>query len=131
MKAYEYILAKQIHWALNQGISLVGSRGKRGRGAYTHILEENLFEPLDPDVRKHFETGDGGEINGSRNKPAKMQAVHSSSAFLRYSSVYSRSAPERFNAFLTRPMIENAFPSSPTNFTGGFVDGPFISYASS
>jgi hypothetical protein len=76
MKAYEYILAKQIHWALNQGISLVGSRGKRGRGAYTHILEENLFEPLDPDVRKHFETGDGGEIIGSRNKPAKMLAVH-------------------------------------------------------
>lgn len=80
MKAYEYILAKQIQWALNQGISLIGSQGKRGRPAYTPDLNENLFEPLDPVVRKHFESGDGGEINGSPNNPSKMQAVHSSSA---------------------------------------------------
>lgn len=80
MKAYEYIIAKQIQWALNQGISLIGSQGKRGRAAYTPVLDQNLFEPLDPDVSKSFESGDGGEINGSRNRPAKMQAVHSSSA---------------------------------------------------
>jgi hypothetical protein len=26
MKAYEYILSKQIQWALNHGIKLVGSK---------------------------------------------------------------------------------------------------------
>jgi len=80
LKAYEYILSKQVQWALNQGISLIVSQGNRGRTAYTPILDQNLFEPLDPVVRKHFESGDGGEINGSPNRPAKMQAVHSSSA---------------------------------------------------
>jgi len=80
MKAYEYILSKQIQWALNKGISLIGSQGKRGRPAYTPDLDQNLFEPLAPVVRKHFESGDGGEINGNRNRPAKIQAVHSSSA---------------------------------------------------
>lgn len=80
MKAYEYILSKQIQWALNQGISLIGSQGKRGRPAYTQALNQNLFEPLDPVIKKCIESGDGGEINGSTNRPAKMQAVHSSSA---------------------------------------------------
>lgn len=80
MKAYEYILSKQIQWALNQGISLIGSQGKRGRPAYTPHLNQNLFEPLDPAIKKSLESGDGSEINGSPNRPAKMQAVHSSSA---------------------------------------------------
>jgi len=77
MKAYEYIIAKQTQWALNHGIPLVGSKGDRGRPAYTSDLNLNLFEPLTLDTRKNFEQGDGGEINGN---PAKMQAVHSSSA---------------------------------------------------
>jgi len=80
MKAYEYILSKQIQWALNRGISLIGSQGKRGRLAYTPYLNQNLFEPLDPSIKKYLESGDGGELNGSPCKPAKMQAVHSSSA---------------------------------------------------
>ncbi|MFX0201768.1 MAG: hypothetical protein ACFFCW_37135 [Candidatus Hodarchaeota archaeon] len=80
MKAYEYILAKQIQWALNRGIRLIGSKAYRGRPAYTFTLEQNLFEPLEPDVRKCFKKGDGSEINGSQHSPAKMQAVHSSSA---------------------------------------------------
>lgn len=80
MKAYEYILAKQIQWAMNRGITLIGSKGRRGRSAYTPELEQNLFEPLDPDVRECFLRGDGNEIIGSVDSPAKMQAVHSSSA---------------------------------------------------
>jgi len=80
MKAYEYILAKQVQWALNRGIKLIGSKGRRGRPAYTFTLEQNLFEPLEPDVRECFKKGDGGEIIGSQDSPAKMQAVHSSSA---------------------------------------------------
>ena len=82
MKAYEYITSKQIQWALNRHILLTCSKGDKGRRAYTLELKLNLFEqypfePLDADVRKSFEQGDGNEINGN---PAKMQAVHSSSA---------------------------------------------------
>ena len=77
MKAYEYITSKQTQWALNRGIPLVGSKGDKGRPTYTSELNQNLFEPLSLDTRKCFEQGDGGEISGN---PAKMQAVHSSSA---------------------------------------------------
>jgi len=77
MKAYEYILSKQTQWALNRGYQLIGAKVNRGRPAYTRDLTQNLFEPLEPSVRKSFLEGDGNEINGH---PAKMQAVHSSSA---------------------------------------------------
>ena len=77
MKAYEHILSKQIQWVRNRGKELVGSQGDRGRPAYTRNLEDNLFEPLTPEVEDAFREGDGGELAG---KPAKMQAVHSSSA---------------------------------------------------
>jgi len=77
MKAYEYILSKQTQWALNHNVKLIGSKGVRGRHAYTKRLRENFFEPLHPSVRKCFKAGDGGELIGY---PSKMQAIHSSSA---------------------------------------------------
>ena len=80
MKAYEYILAKQTQWALNHNISLIGSKGKRGRPAYTAKLDDNLFEPLETNAFQSFTKGDGNEIRGTSESPAKMQAVHSSSA---------------------------------------------------
>jgi hypothetical protein len=80
MNAHEYILAKQVQWARNCNIKVIGSKNKRGRPAYTSKLSENLFLPLSPDVRESFEKGDGNEINGSLGNPAKMQALHSSSA---------------------------------------------------
>ncbi len=80
MKAYDYILSKQIQWALNRGIPIVGSRGGRGWPAYTLELNQNLFEPLDPTIRKCFMGGDGNEINDRSDGPPKMQALHSSSA---------------------------------------------------
>ncbi len=46
MKAYEYILTKQIQWALNQNFALIGSKGNRGRPSYTKKLKDNLFQPL-------------------------------------------------------------------------------------
>ena len=79
MNGYQYILARQIAWAKNRDLSLVASKITRGQVAYTATLEENLFEPLLPEVRTAFESGDGGEL-GSPGWPAKMQAVHSSSA---------------------------------------------------
>ena len=79
MNGYEYILSKQTAWATNSGITLVGSKGKRGRSAYTCELDKNLFQSLLPDVLKSFADGDGAEL-GSTEFPGKMQAVHSSSA---------------------------------------------------
>lgn len=80
MQVYEFIISKQIQWALNRGIQLIGSKGERGRLAYTTDLNQNLFEPLLPSIRSSFEKGDGNEVNGSPDNPAKMKAVHSSSA---------------------------------------------------
>ena len=80
MNATEYILSKQIQWAHNSNIKLIGSRKTRGRPAYTRNLKENLFEPLNPKVKKQIDKGDGGELKGKSGNPAKIQAVHSSSA---------------------------------------------------
>lgn len=80
MKAYEYILAKQEQWAKNHGIKLIGSKGFHGRPLYTSELDQNLFESLETAVSEYFMKGDGNEIFGSPDSPAKMQAVHSSSA---------------------------------------------------
>ena len=80
MKAYEYILSKQIQWAMNRGIALTGSKGVRGRHAYTSELNQNLFEPLEPDVYERFDSADGSEVDNKQGNPAKMQALHSSSA---------------------------------------------------
>ncbi len=77
MNAREYILSKQIQWAYRNNIMLIGSKGDRGRKAYAQKLDDNLFEPLIPEVKSDFEEADGREL--TRN-PCKMQAVHSSSA---------------------------------------------------
>ena len=79
MNAHEYILSKQTQWAHNNNIKLIGSKNTRGRPAYTRSLKENLFEPLNPEVKKQINEGDGGELKGKSGSPAKMQAVHSSS----------------------------------------------------
>lgn len=69
----------QVRWALRRGLRLVGSRGDRGEPAYAQTLDENLFMPLNPESRREFEQGDGGELVED-DRPAKMQAVHSSAA---------------------------------------------------
>jgi len=80
LSGYEYIVSKQIQWAENNRIPLIGSKGERGRATYTLDLNQNLFEPLLEVNRKQFEEGNGQEFLGSPEGPAKMQAVHSSSA---------------------------------------------------
>jgi hypothetical protein len=77
MKPRHYILSKQIQWAINNGIDLMGSKGNRGLPAYTPTLKVNLFEPLAIETIQSISAGDGGELTGN---PCKMQAVHSSSA---------------------------------------------------
>lgn len=80
MNNYNLIISKQTQWALNRGINLQGSEGNRGALTYAEELNQNLFMPLLPSVEESFIEGNGGEINSSPEKPAKMQAVHSSSA---------------------------------------------------
>lgn len=82
MNNYDYIISKQVQWALNQGFQLIGSEVNRGALAYTQELNKNLFEPMLDSVKESFQKGNGGEIEGSSVKPAKMQAVHSSSALV-------------------------------------------------
>jgi len=77
MNAHDYILSKQIQWAYRNNITLIGSKGNRGRKAYAQKLDDNLFEPLLPETEKNFKDADGGELTGN---PYKMQAIHSSSA---------------------------------------------------
>jgi hypothetical protein len=80
MNAYNYIIEKQIQWALNRGIELVGSEGERGRRAFTRELNQNLFRPLSPLVQEQIGKGDGNELKGEADNLPKMRAVHSSSA---------------------------------------------------
>ncbi len=77
MDAREFILTKQELWAKDQGIALICSQNERGRRLYTPTLDENLFEPLEVDTEAAFLDGNGLELQGD---PAKMQALHSSSA---------------------------------------------------
>jgi hypothetical protein len=80
LSGWEYIVSKQIQWAKNNNIPLIGSKGERGRATYTVDLNQNLFEPLLEENQKRFEDGNGHEVQGSLDVPAKMQALHSSSA---------------------------------------------------
>ena len=80
MKGLKYILSKQVQWAKRKNISLIGSQLDKGFPAYTLELNENLFEPLAIDVVTDISQGDGGEISTKNNFPARMNAVHSSSA---------------------------------------------------
>ncbi len=77
MDPRDYILAKQIQWAQNNGLDLIGSKVDQGRKAYVSNLNDNFFLELKPGVKEAFAAGDGGELSG---KVAKMQALHSSAA---------------------------------------------------
>ena len=79
MNAYNLIISKQIEWAKNKGLQLVGSHLDQGRKGYTTSIEDNLFQPLNERTREDLENGDGGELSMAKG-PAKICAVHSSSA---------------------------------------------------
>ncbi|MBC8470447.1 MAG: hypothetical protein H8D56_13330 [Planctomycetes bacterium] len=80
MNAINQIISKQTEWAKNRGIGLIGSRGTRGRKAYTRTLGDNLYLPLNVNTKNEINDGDGGELKGMAGHPSKMQAIHSSSA---------------------------------------------------
>jgi len=80
ISAYEYIIQKQLHWAKNRGLDLIGSKGEHGRPLYAQDLKSNLYAPLMASSENQFKMANGNEIVSSIESPAKMQALHSSSA---------------------------------------------------
>jgi len=71
---YRLICNQQQAWARQRGI-------KFDKDGYTFSLDDNLFLPLLPEVKKEFQPGKGDEL-GSGGKRGKMQALHSSSALV-------------------------------------------------
>ncbi|CAG2155547.1 hypothetical protein LMG31506_05447 [Cupriavidus yeoncheonensis] len=67
------ICREQRQWAANQSI------GFDARG-YVAEVDENLMRPLSADTLAAFANGDGGELLERGGRPAKMRALHSSSA---------------------------------------------------
>lgn len=101
VNAAEQIIAKQIEWAKNKGLQLIGSAGDRGRKVYTTKIEDNLFCPLNEKTKKELEGGDGGELKIKPGQPAKIQALHSSSALTINLFDYWTTAPDLSLLFST------------------------------
>ena len=60
-------------WGESVGLA-ADSRG------YVRTVEENLFQPFNDSTRIAFERGSGSELQDTDSRPAKMRALHSSSA---------------------------------------------------
>ena len=64
---------RQIRWAKSAGL-------QPDSAGYLSNFEANLLRPLSRQSRKAFERGRGSELLDTKNRPAKMRALHSSSA---------------------------------------------------
>jgi hypothetical protein len=67
------VLMRQQAWARGRRLSL-------DEQGYLANIEENFFAPLSPSARKAFDDGSGCELVDADCRPAKMRALHSSSA---------------------------------------------------
>lgn len=67
------LLKQQQNWAKARGLN-PDDRG------YLSELDSNLFQPLSAQTRTEFDSGSGSELVDSATRPAKMKALHSSSA---------------------------------------------------
>ncbi|WP_405226013.1 PGN_0703 family putative restriction endonuclease [Lentisalinibacter sediminis] len=67
------ILQEQREWAQNRGLD-ADARG------YLAEVELNLFKPMTEATRSAFGRGSGSELLDTSRRPAKMKALHSSSA---------------------------------------------------
>ncbi len=73
MLAKNELLNQQRQWAELTGLE-PDTRG------YLDSVEKNLFKQLDSLTRQAFENGSGSELEDTPSRPAKMRALHSSSA---------------------------------------------------
>lgn len=73
MSSKNDLLKQQRSWAKSVGME-PDSRG------YLNRIESNLWKPLSQRTRMSFENGSGSELIDIPTRPAKMRALHSSSA---------------------------------------------------
>jgi hypothetical protein len=73
MSSKSDLLAVQRRWAESHGLA-VDSRG------YLTRYEVNLFKPMSAATLNAFNKGSGSELRPTKTRPAKMSALHSSSA---------------------------------------------------
>ncbi|MEP5764958.1 MAG: hypothetical protein ABJ308_10195 [Halieaceae bacterium] len=73
MSSKTELLSQQKHWALAQGLE----PDERG---YLADVALNLFQPMSGQTKSSFEQGSGSELLDTPSRPAKMKALHSSSA---------------------------------------------------
>lgn len=73
MPAKNQVLTQQAEWARSRGLQ----PDERG---YVASYQANLFKPLSPAALSSFGLGSGNELRGTSFRPAKMSALHSSSA---------------------------------------------------
>jgi hypothetical protein len=64
---------RQVRWAESQGL-------RSDSAGYLPNIEDNLFCQMTTQSRSAFERGSGSELVDTKNRPAKMRALHSSSA---------------------------------------------------
>jgi hypothetical protein len=74
-QAFDAILARQIRWARERGLS------PDGKG-YLPSVNENLFAPLSAGTVEAFAGAAGNELADRPDEPAKMRALHSSSGLV-------------------------------------------------
>ena len=73
MSSKSDLLHQQHQWALNSNLE-PDSRG------YLASVDHNLFQQMNASTRSAFEKGSGSELIDTHSRPAKMKALHSSSA---------------------------------------------------
>jgi hypothetical protein len=73
MSAKSDLVNRQRAWASSVGLK-VDDRG------YFSSIQANLFQPLSIRAGPSFAQGSGSELTDTRNRPAKMKALHSSAA---------------------------------------------------
>lgn len=71
----EELLTRQRAWATNAGMA-VDTRG------YLPSYTANLRKPLSLAAKASFDIGSGSELRDGKTRPAKMRALHSSSALV-------------------------------------------------
>ena len=73
MKSKQQLLNRQRSWAESVGLDVDGR-------CYLASVDANLLQPLSMRSKQSFENGSGSELQDTPSRPAKMKALHSSSA---------------------------------------------------
>jgi hypothetical protein len=73
MSSKTELLLQQRNWAESHGLD-ADARG------YLADVASNLLQPMNPRTKSAFENGSGSEMQDTPSRPAKMRALHSSSA---------------------------------------------------